>query len=42
MDEVRARMVRQMAERGGQFIAASQTIELPWWAALGIDPTGNQ
>ena len=39
MDEVRTRMVRQLAERSGQFIAASQTIELPWWAALGIDPT---
>tara|TARA_B100000700_G_scaffold112824_1_gene126867 strand:+ start:1247 stop:2008 length:762 start_codon:yes stop_codon:yes gene_type:complete len=42
MDEVRTRMVRQMAERGGQFIAAPQSVELPWWAALGIDPTENQ
>jgi hypothetical protein len=42
MDEVRSRVVRQLAERSGQFIAASQTIELPWWAALGIDPTENQ
>ena len=42
MDEVRARMVRQLAERSGQFIAGPQSIELPWWAALGIDPTENQ
>ena len=39
IDEVRTRVVRQMAERSGQFIAAPQTIELPWWAALGIDPS---
>ncbi|MDC3297832.1 helix-turn-helix domain-containing protein [Candidatus Poseidoniaceae archaeon] len=42
MDEVRTRVVRQLAERSGQFISASQTIELPWWAALGIDPTEKQ
>ena len=42
IDEVRARMVRQMAERSGQFIAAPQNIELPWWAALGIDPAAEQ
>jgi len=42
MDEVRVRVVRQMAERTKQFIAAPQSIELPWWAALGIDPTENQ
>jgi len=42
MDEVCSRVVRQLAERSGQFIAASQTIELPWWAALGIDPNENQ
>ena len=42
MDEVRARMVRQLAERSGQFIAGPQSIELPWWAALGINPTENQ
>ena len=41
MDEVRSRVVRQLAERSGQFIAGSQTIELPWWAALGIDPKGS-
>ena len=42
MDEVRVRMIRQFAERSGQFIAAPQSIELPWWAALGIDPTAEQ
>ena len=42
MDEVRTRVVRQLAERSCQFISASQTIELPWWAALGIDPTEKQ
>ena len=36
MDEVRTRVIRQMAERTNQFIAAPQSIELPWWAALGI------
>jgi len=38
MDEVRARMIRQLAERSGNLIAAPQAAELPWWAALGIDP----
>ena len=38
LDELRVRMVRHMAERSGQFISASQTTELPWWASLGIDP----
>ena len=42
MDEVRVRMIRQFAERSGQFISAPQSIELPWWAALGIDPTAEQ
>ena len=42
MDEVRVRMIRQFAERSGQFIAAPQSIELPWWAALGIDHTAEQ
>ena len=39
MDEVRSRVVRQLAERTGQFVAAPQAAELPWWAALGIQPT---
>jgi len=38
MDEVRTRMIRQLAERSGNLIAAPQAAELPWWAALGIDP----
>ena len=38
MEEVRTRMTRQLAERAGGFIAAPQSIELPWWAALGINP----
>jgi predicted transcriptional regulator len=42
MDEVRTRVVRQIAERSGQFISAPKTIELPWWAALGINPTDNE
>ncbi len=37
LDDLRVRMVRHMAERSGQFISASQTTELPWWASLGID-----
>ena len=37
IEDLRVRMVRHMAERSGQFISASQTTELPWWAALGID-----
>ena len=37
MEEVRSRVVRQMAERTNQFISAPQTMELPWWATLGID-----
>lgn len=38
MEEVRMRMQRQIAERSGAFIAGGQSLELPWWAALGIDP----
>ena len=36
IDDLRVRMARHMAERSGQFISASQTTELPWWASLGI------
>ena len=38
MEEVRVRMIRQLAERSGNLIAAPQAAELPWWAALGINP----
>ncbi|HIF45726.1 MAG TPA: ArsR family transcriptional regulator [Candidatus Poseidoniales archaeon] len=35
MDEVRVRVVRQLADRSNNLIAAPQAAELPWWASLG-------
>jgi|TARA_B110000881_G_C18580711_1_gene521511 predicted transcriptional regulator len=35
MDEVRVRVIRQLADRSNSLIAAPQAAELPWWASLG-------
>lgn len=35
IDRVRERVLRQLAERGGQVIAAPKGAALPWWTALG-------
>ena len=35
MDEVRVRVIRQLADRSNTLIAAPQAAELPWWASLG-------
>ncbi len=35
IERVRERVMRQLAERGGQVISAPQGSSLPWWIALG-------